>query len=217
MDGKHKIAAVAAIVAWGLSIMFSQEGFALSSPKGAWMGWALAGIITAVELVFNTSTSKMSQTLVLTGLLCYLYGIWTNITGFWDYQHPDVSFVIFSTQSILSLLVGTVLEILPEPLFMWAVGTAFEGDFIGNLSGLWSGQLSTANALPQRTQERRETTPEVSKFQEQHRKDKRPEPQQRVEQNRNPTYHPATYTTSTSEEDVPEFLKEALRRSRKEN
>ena len=144
LDGRHKLAILAAIASWGLSIKFSQEGFALGSPNGAWIGWVLAGIITVVELAFNSETKKLSQTLIITGLLCYFYGVWTNITGFWDYQNPGMIFELFNTKSILSVLVGSVLEILPEPLFMWGLGARFEGDLVGNVVGLWSGNLQPA-------------------------------------------------------------------------
>jgi hypothetical protein len=144
LDGRHKLAVAAAMVAWAVSVMFSQVGFGISSPKVTWLGWILAGIVTVVELVFNTSTKKLSMTLVVTGILCYVYGVWTNITGFWEFQHPGELFTFFSSVSVLPIILGSILEILPEPLFMWGIGSAFEGDLLGNLAGLWNGNLSMA-------------------------------------------------------------------------
>ena len=117
-----------------------------------------------VELVFNSPTQKLSLTLIVVGILCYVYGIWTNVTGFWELQHPEVPFVVFSTQSLLSWFVGFIMEVLPEPLFMWGIASAFDGDFLGNLAGLWSGNLPYAQ--PGQTQ---------------------PAPQQTIQQ---PTYRP---------------------------
>lgn len=152
LDGRHKLAVVGAIVCWGLSMYFSKEGFSVGNTVMLWVGWVLAGIVTVVELVFNSPTQKLSLTLIIVGVLCYLYGIWTNVTGFWELQHPEIPFVMFSTQSLLSWFVGFIMEVLPEPLFMWGVSAAFDGDFLGNLAGLWSGNLGYAqpgNSTPQ--------------------------------------------------------------------
>lgn len=146
LDGRHKLAIVGALVCWGLSMYFSKEGFSVGNTVMLWVGWVLAGIVTVVELVFNSPTQKLSLTLIVVGVLCYLYGIWTNVTGFWELQHPSVEFVAFSSNSILSWFVGFIMEVLPEPLFMWGIASAFDGDFLGNLTGLWSGKLPYAQA-----------------------------------------------------------------------
>ena len=160
LDGRHKLAVVGAIVCWGLSMYFSKEGFSVGNTVMLWVGWVLAGIVTVVELVFNSPTQKLSLTLFIVGVLCYLYGIWTNVTGFWELQHPEVPFVMFSTQSLLSWFVGFIMEVLPEPLFMWGVSAAFDGDFLGNLAGLWSGNLGYAqpgNATPQQNNQQQKS------------------------------------------------------------
>lgn len=144
MDGRHKLAVVGALVCWGLSVWFSYIGFRIDSSQIAWVGWFLAGIVTIVELVFNSNTGKLSLTLIVTGALCYMYGVWTNVTGFWTLQHPEVPFVLLSSRSILPIFVGSIMEILPEPLFMWGMMSAMDGDVLGNLVGLWSGKLSYA-------------------------------------------------------------------------
>ena len=146
LDGRHKLAVMGALVCWGLSMYFSKEGFSVGNTVMLWVGWVLAGIVTVVELVFNSPTQKLSLTLIVVGILCYVYGIWTNVTGFWELQHPQVEFVIFSTQSLLSWFVGFIIEVLPEPLFMWGIAAAFDGDFLGNLAGLWNGKLPYAQA-----------------------------------------------------------------------
>lgn len=144
LDGRHKLAIVGSLVCWGLSMYFSKEGFSVGNTVMLWVGWVLAAIVTVVELVFNSPTQKLSLTLVLVGFLCYIYGIWTNVTGFWNLQHPDQPFVLFSSTSLLSWFVGFIMEVLPEPLFMWGIAAAFDGDFIGNMVGLWSGNLPYA-------------------------------------------------------------------------
>lgn len=144
LDGRHKLAIVGALVCWALSMYFSKEGFSVGNTVMLWVGWVLASIVTVVELVFNSPTQKLSLTLIVVGVLCYLYGIWTNVTGFWEIQHPTETFVALSSKSVLSWFVGFIMEVLPEPLFMWGVTATFDGDLIGNLAGLWSGSLPYA-------------------------------------------------------------------------
>jgi len=156
LDGRHKLAVLAAVVCWGLSMWFSYMGFAVGNDKLLFVGWLLAGVVTVVELVFNSQTKKLSLTLIVVGILCYGYGIWTNITGFWDLQHPGEPFVVFQIKSVMPIFVGLIMEVLPEPLFMWGSGAKMDGDPIGNLIGLWKGDLayaepSTGDNQPQQT------------------------------------------------------------------
>lgn len=143
LDGKHRLAIVGALVAWGLSMWFSYQGFKLESSTLLWVGWILAFLVTIVELVFNSPTRDLSFTLIIIGILCYGYGVWTNITGFWSVQHPGMDFNIFTEKAVLSVFVGTILEILPEPLFMWGIGS-LGADVLDNLRGLWSGEYGYA-------------------------------------------------------------------------
>lgn len=161
LDGRHKLAVLGAIACWGLSMYFSKEGFSVDNTVMLWVGWVLAAIVTVVELVFNSPTQKLSLTLIIVGILCYVYGIWTNVTGFWNLQHPQVEFVVFSTKSMLSWFVGFIMEVLPEPLFMWGIAAAFDGDFLGNLAGLWSGKLPYAQPGNQQN-DKKWTHPDVN-------------------------------------------------------
>lgn len=143
LDGKHRLAIVGALVSWGLSMWFSYQGFKLESSTLLWVGWILAFLVTIVELVFNSPTRDLSFTLIIIGIMCYGYGVWTNITGFWAVQHPGMDFQVFTEKSILSIFVGTILEILPEPLFMWGIGS-LGADVLDNIRGLWSGEYNYA-------------------------------------------------------------------------
>lgn len=144
LDSRHKLAVIMALVTWGISLFFSKEGFGVDNPKAQWLGWILASLVTTMELIFNSRTQKVPLTLISVGLICYGYGIWTNVLGFWTYQHPDISFVLMNQKSIMSVFVGLIMEILPEPLFLWGVGAEIEGDLIGNLLGLINGDLDYA-------------------------------------------------------------------------
>lgn len=141
LTGKRKFLVCIAIFAWYLSISFSKDGFSLKAPNMAWIGWVLGMIITAVELAFNDRTQKQTLTITLIGMICYGYGVWTNVTGFWSVQNPGVPFVPFDQASILAWFVGLILEILPEPLFMFAIGRAQEADPFGALADVTSGKI----------------------------------------------------------------------------
>lgn len=185
IDGRHKLAVVGAVVCWMLSVWFSYLGFRIDSDKVAFVGWILAGVVTIVELVFNSQTGKLSLTLIVTGVLCYAYGIWTNITGFWALQHPDVGFVLLNTRSIMPTFVGLIMEVLPEPLLMWGLMSSMDGDFLGNMIGLWNGKLSYAQ--PSQNNTNQSTAKSVSpKYTPSHKPQHKPN----FQENRNPTFHP---------------------------
>lgn len=141
LDGRHKLAVLGALVCWVLSVYFSYLGFSVDNTQMLWVGWVMAMVVTIVELAFNTPVSRLPLTLVVIGLICYAYGIWTNITGFWSLQHPGVPFEVFTIKAVMPIVIGLVLEVLPEPLMMWGIMAKIEGDFLGNISGLWSGDL----------------------------------------------------------------------------
>ena len=144
LDGRHKLAILMGILAWGVSIYFSQQGFALDNERAQWLGWFLGFLMTTMELVFNSRTIRLSLTLIIIGIACYGYGVWTNVEGFWSFQHTGMAFIPLSQHSIMAWFVGIILEILPEPLFMWGIGAELEGDLLGNLAGLWGGHLDYA-------------------------------------------------------------------------
>ena len=147
LDTRHKLAVGGALVTWGVSVWFSKEGFVVDTTKAQFLGWILAIVVTIVELVFNSKTQRLSLTLIAAGVVCYIYGLYTNMIGFWEYQHPGVPFIWNNSKSIISIFVGTLLEILPEPLFMWGIGSNMEGDLLGNLIGLISGYLDYAKPV----------------------------------------------------------------------
>jgi len=147
LDGRHKLAAIMAIGAWAVSIYFSQIGFGISNHKAIWLGWFLGMLGTTVELVFNSKTHKLSLTILIAGGLFYLYGVGTNVVGFWSFQNPETPFVALSWASLMSWFVGMMLEVLPEPLFMWGIGAELDGDLVGNIVGLWNGNLDYSNPV----------------------------------------------------------------------
>jgi hypothetical protein len=144
LNGKQKFLALMAVIGWGLSIYFSQIGFSVDNKSMAWVGWLLGFIITAVELAFNDRGQKQTLSLIFFGVICYGYGIWSNVTGFWSIQNPNTPFPWFTLATVSSWFVGLMLEVLPEPLFMFALGRARESDPLGALSDAFSGYIDDA-------------------------------------------------------------------------
>lgn len=138
MDGfKHNLALYSAIGAWAISIYFAYEGFKFENTSVLWVGWVLAILVTCGEFIFNTEIRKLTVTLLLIGLICYLYGIYSNVVGFWSVQNPTLPFPWFDKSAAMSWFVGSILEIYPEAAFAWGV-RAYTGDFFGNIVTLIS-------------------------------------------------------------------------------
>ena len=128
---KKMLAFVTSIGLIGLSIYFSQLGFGIeSSNKMVWIGWFLGFTVTVIELTFNTNVQKLNSTLIATGVIAYVYGMWTNVVGLKSILGDNVLFAI---------IVGVFVEILPEPLFAWSIGVYDGGDVVGNIGHLFGG------------------------------------------------------------------------------
>lgn len=137
---KRVLAFVASIGLWFVSIYFSYEGFKFESNQILWFGVVLSLVVTVVELVFNTKIRNLNPTLLVTGIISYMYGVYTNITGFYVLQHgADLSEFFNKTNWIIPMFAGIVCEVLPEALFAWAWGVFDGGDLLGNIGEIFSG------------------------------------------------------------------------------
>lgn len=139
---KRLISFLAAVGLWGVSIYFSYVGFKFESTVILWFGIVLALVVTVVELVFNTKITQLNPTLLVGGILCYVYGVYTNVTGFYVLQHPDLSDFFTGSNWVIPAFGGIVCEVLPEALFAWAVGAGAGGDLLGNIMDIFGGTSS---------------------------------------------------------------------------
>jgi len=135
---KRLLATTAAVGLWGVSMYFSYKGFEFESTEILWFGIVMALVVTVVELVFNTKISKLNPTLLGAGILCYMYGVYTNVTGFYVLQHGELIGFFTGTNWLIPVFAGVVSEVLPEALFAWGIGAFDDGDLIGNIAEMFS-------------------------------------------------------------------------------
>ena len=199
LDGRKKLAIIGALVCWVLSVYFSYLGFRIDNDQMWYVGLVMAFVVTIVELAFNTPMHKLPLTLAVIGIICYIYGIVTNITGFWSLQHPGTTFVWFQMSSLMPIVIGLVMEVLPEPLFMWGLDVRVGGDLLGNIAGLWGGTLKPQAPETGNTQQTKNysvpSSIKAAHVQSQHMGYSKPapKPQPTTQSGRpNPVYHQIT-------------------------
>lgn len=124
------LAVGASIVMMFISAQFSVDGFAFQNPDRAYIGWLLAVILIVVEMIFNNGVASVEDArdpqearrntiLLVAGLVAYAYGVATNISGILHSGRlPDGVF-----DYIVPIALGLFLEIVPEPLMVWALLT----------------------------------------------------------------------------------------------
>lgn len=135
---KKLVAFLAAVGLWAVSMYFSYKGFEFEATEVLWFGVVLALVVTVVELVFNTKIRTLNPTLLAAGILCYIYGAYTNITGFYILQHGTLEGFFSGTHWLIPVFAGLLCEVLPEALFAWAIGSSGDGDLIGNVGEMFS-------------------------------------------------------------------------------
>lgn len=127
---KRLLSFITGIALWIVSIVFSYQGFKISNNDVAWAGIVLSFAVTVLELIFNTNTLNglLNENiefgewiLVLGGAIAYIYDVWTNILGFYVMQNKPAPETI-TLGFVVPFLFGMLVAILPEPMFVWAMG-----------------------------------------------------------------------------------------------
>jgi hypothetical protein len=114
-----------------ISAYFSIQGFNFNQPDTIWLGVILALAITVFELVLSEKDAQHNLTLLVVGIIAYLYGIITNVYGIWLAQgQPDYASKPYML--IFPIILGLLLEISPEPLLLWGLGVSAR-DLFGSL------------------------------------------------------------------------------------
>jgi len=134
-------AIIVALALWFLSLRFSVQGFSIQVPNLVWAGWVLGFAVTVIELIFTSENRGRNMTLTFLGIAAYTYGVWSNIIGIYSSRGaiPDGGGYI-NTNMVFSIILGLILEIAPEPLFLWGLlGTeTAEGDFVATIGKIWT-------------------------------------------------------------------------------
>lgn len=125
-----------AIALWVLSIAFSAKGFGFTDGLLVFVGVLFAVMVTVLEVVLNREGLQLPRALVACGFLAYAYGIGTNVAGIWQAQ-GSLDYRAMPEVMAMPAVLGILLEILPEPMFMWSFGIR-SGDLLETLSGLWA-------------------------------------------------------------------------------
>lgn len=129
-----KLLGIAVLV---VSFQFSAAGFGFRNPDAEWVGWVLAIAVTVAQLIFNTRVKDLNWTIVVMGLMSYLYSIYTNISGFYVYTGNEFA---WNFTAIIPVLSGCFMDIFPEMALAWGFDASTEGDMIGNIVELSGGK-----------------------------------------------------------------------------
>ena len=116
-----------------VSMYWSQDGwnFNVAGDSGygtmaLFIGWFLAVTVSVVQFVFSSSFRELNASLKLFGILAYSYSIYTNYEGILHFQGD-------AENKVAAMLLGIVMDGVPEPLIAWSLGESLTGDFVGNL------------------------------------------------------------------------------------
>ena len=114
-----------AIMMWVFSIIFSANcfGFVVGT-KYYWMGTLLAIFgVTMLEVMFNEGKYNSNPTIAIFSILAYGYGIVSNWVGIWvamGAPAPSNDWLFIGSVA-LAIVVGTLIETIPEPVFLIAL------------------------------------------------------------------------------------------------
>src|SRR3990167_4091737 len=126
-------AKIFALGGWILSIIFSANGFGFrGGVEYIVAGYFLACLVTMFEVVLNHYGTQLPKTLAWICFLAYAFGSVTNMLGIYQGRGAggDIS------DYAIAIILGLILEIYPEPLFMLGIG-ARSADLLDTLSGLF--------------------------------------------------------------------------------
>lgn len=215
------------------SLYFSKAGFSFKVENEDiwWVGWVIAGAVSAAQFMFNTERKELDWTIVLVGLTAYIYSIWSNIQG-WE--------SLRGVQDYMNWAGGIFMDVFPEKAIAWSLGAIKVGDFVGNIWSVLKNpekldeQVSASTGGKRVTdreahirnlqraseQYRRETTKNGSSSENQNyhtpmrvkeqsgkKQPNRPESSYKGE----PTYHPMGQPYQEPEGDIPPFMKQIIK------
>lgn len=128
------LAKITGILVLIVSMQFSQNGFGFKDEDIAMAGWVLAVAVTVAQFVFNSRVRNLNWTITFLGIMAYVYSIWTNLIGFYNYQGKTLSVeTLLTFNALLPVFASAFMDIFPEAILSWAFNSSGEGDLIGNV------------------------------------------------------------------------------------
>jgi hypothetical protein len=129
----RKVALLTGFTLLLVSMFWSQDGFNFSIAGESGYGmlaifiaWLLAFSVSVVQFVFSTSYKELNPSLIVFGIIAYAYSIYTNYEGILHFQGDQQS-------KVAALILGLVIDGIPEPLIAWGMRESLVGDVIGNI------------------------------------------------------------------------------------
>lgn len=117
----------------GISMYWSQDGFNfdLAGDSGyksmaIFIAWFLAITVSVLEFVFSSQFKDLNPSLILFGVVAYVYSIYTNHGGIIHFQGT-------ATNQFGAWILAIIMDAVPEPLIAWGLYESRAGDFVGNL------------------------------------------------------------------------------------
>ena len=172
-----------------ISIGWSKDGFGfdfgvgMDKQKIEMYGYILALSATVLQFMFSTVYKELNPTLLLLGLIAYVYSIGTNIAGITVMQGNE-------SPTLMSWILAIIMDVAPEPMIAWGLGDALAGDLLGN-----AGMMFKEN------EKKNTKTVNKSDYTPKHRPDlnKRPSPESvnKVDKNTRLPYKQPTKKTYT--------------------
>lgn len=144
------LAVVVSSALLAMSVKFSSEGFGFEmGGELIWVGTVLAIIISCIQIIWNHEGRKANPTIYIVGLMAYVYGIWANVSGIAG-MRGGVDLLDDPLSFVFPVILGVFVEIVPEPLLVWAItGRWGQGDFITNVALVPGGGKQLMNQFRQ--------------------------------------------------------------------
>ena len=143
---KTKSGIILGALLWVAGYNFSRLGFTryLGIPESHWLGYLLGVVVTWLQGSLNEGTNN-HPTLYVSGILSYVYGIFTNIMGLMAFQLVFFQAGIISTvlsepfeasmRIILTVVLGVLFEVLPEHMITYGLfGESYAGDLLRSVA-----------------------------------------------------------------------------------
>lgn len=94
------------------------------------IGVIFAATVTVVQFIFTNDYRKLNPTMIVVGILSYVYSIYTNKLGAQN---------ILGMSGFMAWATAFIADVLAEPLVSYGLGESLVGDLIGNLMKVISG------------------------------------------------------------------------------